>query len=216
MKQKYYLRGLGVGILITALVFVFAGPSELSEEEIIRYAESLGYVKEDTSSIHLKDLMSGTPEPTKPPTPEASKEPEPTKPPTPEASQEPEPTEPPIPEASQEPEPTEPPTPEASKAPVEVDVMLTETPTPVLTVTEAPKPTEVPEHRVITATIVVERGNTATMVCNKIEEAGILEDGAALRTYLMEHNLTDYINIGTYSLSNEMTVKEIAAILTGR
>lgn len=203
MKQKYYLRGLGFGILITALVFVFAGSSELSEEEIIRYAESLGYVKEDTSSIHLKDLMSGTPEPTKPPTPEASKEPEST-----------ETT--PIPEASQEPEPTEPPTPEASKAPVEVDVMLTETPTPVLTVTEAPKPTEVPEHRVITATIVVERGNTATMVCNKIEEAGILEDGAALRTYLMEHNLTDYINIGTYSLSNEMTVKEIAAILTGR
>lgn len=204
MKQKYYLRGLGFGILITALVFVFAGPSELSEEEIIRYAESLGYVKEDTSSIHLKDLMSGTPEPTEPPTPEASQEPEST-----------ETT--PLPEASKEPETTETtPLPEASKAPVEVDVMLTETPTPVLTVTEAPKPTEVPEHRVITATIVVERGNTATMVCNKIEEAGILEDGAALRTYLMEHNLTDYINIGTYSLSNEMTVKEIAAILTGR
>ena len=36
MKRKYYLRGLGFGILITALVFTFAGPSEMTEEEIIK------------------------------------------------------------------------------------------------------------------------------------------------------------------------------------
>lgn len=185
MKQKYYLRGLGFGILITALVFIFAGPSEPSEEEIIKYAESLGYVKEASSSINLKNLMSGTPEPT-----EAL-----------DITETPKPTE--ALDLTETPKPTE--APMLTSAPIL-------TPTPEL----SELPTETPDKKVITATIVVERGNTATMVCNKMVEAGILEDGDALRKYLVEHNLTDYINIGTYSFSSEMSFKEIAKILTGR
>ena len=53
MKRKYYLRGLGLGILVTALVFTIAGPKELSDEEIIKRAEELGYVKEEGSSGFL-------------------------------------------------------------------------------------------------------------------------------------------------------------------
>lgn len=194
MKQKYYLRGLGFGILITALVFVFAGPSEMSEEEIIKYAEQLGYVKEEESAINLKGLLSETPEPT--PTPTIVPEPTETPVPTETPAVTPEPTLSDIPEPSI----TEP-------------VVPTETPVPTLTPTATPAALETTK---ITVAIVVERGNTASVVCRKIEEAGILEDGDLLKNYLTEHNLTDYINIGTYSLSNEMTVKEIAAILTGR
>ena len=93
---------------------------------------------------------------------------------------------------------------------------VTPIPTPTLAPTEAPTPTPTPAAEVITAVIVVERGNTATVVCNKIQEAGVLEDGRVLRTYLVNNNLTDYINIGQYTLSSDMSVEEMADILTGR
>jgi hypothetical protein len=65
MKRKYYLRGLGIGILITSLVFIIAGPKELSDEDIIKRAEELGYVKEESSSLGIKDLLNKeTPVPT--------------------------------------------------------------------------------------------------------------------------------------------------------
>ena len=61
MKRKYYLRGLGFGILITTFVFIMVGPSELSDEEIIQRAKQLGYVKvEETnkSTINLEELLN--------------------------------------------------------------------------------------------------------------------------------------------------------------
>ena len=61
MKRKYYLRGLGFGILITTFVFIMVGPSELSDEEIVQRAEQLGYVKvEETnkSTINLEELLN--------------------------------------------------------------------------------------------------------------------------------------------------------------
>ncbi len=199
MKQKYYLRGLGIGILITAIVFIIAGPSELSEEEIIKRAEELGYTKveeEVTPSIGIKELLEAeTPAPTN--------------------TQIPSPTD----AISITEAPTETPAPTETVAPT---IEPTSTPipanTPIPTYTPVPtqEPTIVPEETVITAEIVVERGNTATVVCRKIEEAGILEDGDALRIYLINNGLTDYINVGTYTLSSDMSIDEIANHITGR
>ncbi len=48
MKRKYYLRGLGVGILVTSLLFtiymVFTGP-KMSDEQVITRAKQLGLVE---------------------------------------------------------------------------------------------------------------------------------------------------------------------------
>lgn len=207
MKQKYYLRGLGFGILITVIVFILAGPSELSDEEIIKRAEELGYsktVEQESTSIGLKDLLeTGTPAPTKAPELTATGTPTP------------EPTDTPVPTK----EAVSTPTPETTKAPEPTATLTPEptpTPVPIPTVTPEPTPTKKPEASVITATIVVERGNTATIVCEKIEEAGILKDGDKLKDYMIKNNLTDYINVGTFRLSSDMSLKEIAAILTGR
>ncbi len=206
MKQKYYLRGLGFGILITALVFIFVGPSEMSEEEIIKRAEKLGYSKtvEQESSIGLKELLENdTPSPTKAPvlTVTDTPVPEPSNTPTPtlEAA--------PTPDATPTPESTSTPTPEPTATP---------TPEPTVTPTPEPTPTKKPESDVKTATIVVERGNTATVVCEKIEKAGIVKDGDKLKDYLIKNNLADYINVGTFQLSSDMSLKEISKILTGR
>jgi len=49
MKLKYYLRGLGIGIIVTAIIMgISIGThKELTDEEIIEYAEDLGMVKEN-------------------------------------------------------------------------------------------------------------------------------------------------------------------------
>ena len=67
MKRKYYIRGLGFGIVITALVFSFLNSSEPSDEEIMKRAKELGYVlaTEVTPGLNLDELRSsGTPKPT--------------------------------------------------------------------------------------------------------------------------------------------------------
>ena len=118
------------------------------------------------------------------------------------------------PSATVVPTPTKAVEPTAEPTPTPVPTVVpTESATPQPTATAVP--TKGPEE-IITAEISVERGNTATAVCNKIQAAGIVEDGVALKEYLVEHQMTDYINIGVYTLSSDMTYEEIAKILTGR
>ena len=51
MKLKYYLRGLGIGILVTSIIMGIAlshGKQEMSDEEIMERASELGMVEEFT------------------------------------------------------------------------------------------------------------------------------------------------------------------------
>ncbi|MBP3569460.1 MAG: hypothetical protein J6K04_09885 [Lachnospiraceae bacterium] len=246
MKRKYYLRGLGMGILVTALVFVITKPSKMTDEEIINRAEELGYVKAEekdvSPSISIKELMeTGTPVPTEVvsltetpvPTPTKLPEetPEPTNEPiktiTPEATQTPtpEPVEEPtvtptptaVPTLTVTPTPTATPVPTATAAPTKKPTPKpTAAASPTAVPTRAPEPTGEPSEEVITATIRVERGNTAKAVCDKIEKAGIVEDGDDLKNYIVRNQLADFINVGTYTLSSDMSYEEIASVLTER
>ena len=85
MKLKYYLRGLGIGILVTALIMGFTTRDSrpLTDAEIKAVAAELGMVESD--SLRLADLPQ---EPT--PTPEITPEPEATPEVTPELTEEPE------------------------------------------------------------------------------------------------------------------------------
>ena len=85
MKLKYYLRGLGIGILVTALIMGFTAKDNrpLTDAEIKAAAAELGMVESD--SLRLADLPQ---EPT--PTPEITPEPEATPEVTPEPTEEPE------------------------------------------------------------------------------------------------------------------------------
>jgi outer membrane biosynthesis protein TonB len=209
------LRGLGIGILITSLVFIIAGPKELSDEDIIKRAEELGYVKEESSSLGIKDLLNKeTPVPTESiytvEIPGTVNTPVPTPTDVP--------VETPIPTPTDLPTVTPTPTLEPTKVPTATPIpqpVETNTPTPTVQPTATPEPTQEPEN-VIKATIVVERGNSASMVCEQMETAGIVKDSGDFRKYLISRELTDFINIGTYEMSSDMSYKELAKILTGR
>ena len=60
MKLKYYLRGLGIGIAVTALVLALAGSGKesLTDEEIIARAKELGMVESVTLSQLAEDKTS--------------------------------------------------------------------------------------------------------------------------------------------------------------
>ena len=66
MKLKYYLRGLGAGILFSVLVFVFVvGPKEstISDDEIIQRAKQLGMTEKKELNIDMEKLRENTPSP---------------------------------------------------------------------------------------------------------------------------------------------------------
>lgn len=63
MKLKYYLRGLGIGIIITTLILTVAlsgGKEKLSDEEIIQRAEELGMVMAATEETEAVDTEAET------------------------------------------------------------------------------------------------------------------------------------------------------------
>lgn len=233
MKRKFYLRGLGFGVLVTSLVFIMTGTSsQMSDAEIIRRAEELGYVKAEenletsvTPSIDLNALLNKentiTPVPTNTPTvtPTPTEALAPTKAPT--AVPTPTETVTPIPEESVTPEPTQA-LPEVTPTPT-IAIEFTPTPLPTATVapTKTPEPTATPTPlpsgevtEVITVKIKVKAGVHAKEVSKQLMEAGIIEDADAFSRFLMKDDLDNYVVDGTYTVSSDMTFEELARILT--
>ena len=102
MKLRYYLRGLGIGILITVVILTISGLGKdvMTDEEIKERAKELGMVESTVLSGMNTPAPSEEPEATA--SPEPSEEPEATASPAP--SEEPEATASPAP--SKEPEVT--------------------------------------------------------------------------------------------------------------
>lgn len=217
MKRKYYMRGLGVGILVTAILCAIALPKKtepMSDAEVIARAKELGYEKSEGGVSaddidKIKEKVSGTPGVTESPegTPNITEEPEGT----------PGPTSSPVPT----PEPPSPP-----DEPEKPDVPATPSPKPTATLAPTKKPTEKPKATATPAgtassdgksyTITVERGMTATRVAERLATAGAISEVNDFISYLRQNNLTDFINIGKFTIPEGASYKEIATILTGR
>lgn len=196
MKKKYYMRGLGIGIIVTAILFTIAFPKQdatMTDDEVIARAQELGYTKQ-TSGVTADDINKIKENDSKPPTTEDALEETPV--PTPEDT--PEPT----PEAPEPPVSPEAPTPTVKEP--------EKTPSPSPTATSAPteKPVKT-EYK-----IKVEKGMSASMVAQKLEEAGAIEDADVLISYIIKEKMADYINIGTFTIPKGASNKEIVDILT--
>ena len=211
MKLKYYLRGLGIGMAVTALILgiSFSGrqgqeAQTLTDEQIRERASELGMV--DSSELTLAALASSAAQ-----TPEAAAEPEMTT--EPEATAEPETTT--EPEATAEPETTT--EPEATTEPK----MTTE---PEATaepeITTEPETTAEPE--LITApeqsqtTITIKKGSDSGSVSRMLYEAGLVENAKAFDNYLCNNGYSRSINPGIYEIAPGTSEEEIAKIITGK
>ena len=193
MKLKYYLRGLGIGMAVTALILgiSFSGrqgqeAQTLTDEQIRERASELGMV--DSSELTLAALASSaaqTPEATI--EPEAAAEPETTT--EPEATAEPETTT--EPEATAEPEATTEPE-----------------------VTAEPELITAPEQS--QTTITIKKGSDSGSVSRMLYEAGLVENAKAFDNYLCNNGYSRSINPGIYEIAPGTSEEEIAKIITGK
>lgn len=205
MKLKYYLRGLGIGIIVTAVIMGVASGSRketLSDREIKERAAALGMVEPGNSLADMQE--SADPEPEEEPVSAQNAEPtsilaaEPTKTPVE--------------------EPTEMPTEAPTKAPMaESTEIPAEAPgkTP-----EAELPDTTPSNDVFTAgaeeqiTIEVKSGEGSYAICRKLEQAGLIASASDFDDYLYSNGYDRKLRIGSYEIPAGAEPETIAKILT--
>ena len=193
MKLKYYLRGLGIGMAVTALILgiSFSGrqgqeAQTLTDEQIRERASELGMV--DSSELTLAALASSAAQ-----TPETTIEPE--------AAAEPEMTT--EPEATAEPKRmTEPETTAEPEMTTEPEA------------TEEPELTTAPEQS--QTTITIKKGSDSGSVSRMLYEAGLVENAKAFDNYLCNNGYSRSINPGIYEIAPGTSEEEIAKIITGK
>ena len=187
MKLKYYLRGLGIGMIVTALILGISFSHRqgqetqiLTDDQIRERAEQLGMV--DSSELTLAALQNSVQQ----------------------AQENTEKT-----EASPEPETEETTTtsePETTAAP-ENTVGLEATSQPeTIAASEASQ----------TVTVTVKKGASSGSVSNRLQEAGLVEDAKTFDNYLCNNGYSRSINPGTYEIVPGTSEEEIAKIITGK
>lgn len=189
MKLKYYLRGLGIGILVTTVILRLAGVGRknMTDEEVVKRAKELGMVE--------STLLSDLPDQTK--------------------TDEVRPTEP---ETSLQPETSEPEesasTPETPEAPEETPVAPEETAVAPEETPVSPEDGNPDTPAWETVTLVIGRGESSTTVSKNLKKAGIVEDAAAFDRFLCNNGYDKKIITGTYEIPYGASEEEIAKIIT--
>ncbi|MEI3211111.1 MAG: hypothetical protein V8S42_01470 [Lachnospiraceae bacterium] len=194
MKLKYYLRGLGIGILVTAVIMGVTQGSRketLSDREIRERAAALGMVEPGNS---LADLEAAE-------TPAATE--------IPEAAETPAATE--IPEAIETPAATE--TPEAAETPAATEAPAA-TETPEVTARPTQKPAE--EEEGSSYTFEIQAGDSSYQVAYRLQQAGLVADARDFDNYLCSKGYDRKLKTGSYEIPETATEEEISEILCGR
>ena len=83
---------------------------------------------------------------------------------------------------------------------------------------EAPAPTEEQPaaNDVVTGTILIYENVSLYDIGKQAEDAGIVENGRELELYLYKPEYSRSIQIGQFELSSDMTLEQMAKILTGK
>ena len=196
MKLKYYLRGLGIGMMVTALILGISlshrqeqTAQAMTDDQIRERAAELGMV--DSSELTLAALQNSAKQP-------AESNPEDEK----EIQTETSPVTTTELEETTAPETTAPETtaePEITKAP-EI------TPESDMTVAEQGQ----------TASITILRGDDSGSVSRRLCEAGLVENAKAFDNYLCNNGYSRSIHPDTYEIAFGTSEEEIAKIITGK
>lgn len=195
MKLKYFLRGLGAGIIFGAVIMLVAymtsGGYKLSDKEIISRAEKLGMVMQEdqTASSGDADGKSDITTTESPLTEDNSESV------TTEVEKEDKTTE-------------EKTTVEETTEEVTEDTVTTEA------VTTEENTSARQDGEYTTAKITVVGGMGSEQVAELLEEAGIIKDVADFDSYLNKNGYSTRIEIGTFEVNSGMTYEEIATILS--
>ncbi|NLK26792.1 MAG: hypothetical protein GX306_00390 [Clostridiales bacterium] len=219
MKLKYYLRGLGIGIILTTLIFILSGyQKKPTDEEIIELAKGLGMTMVNEGQENLEDPLGKvleeiiqTPAPTQEPS-EIS--------PTP--SQNADETEDST--VTPSPDPTQTPTPSLIPEATE-DSMQEEALSDPNQVPSAQEPTQEPDDftddtedmedvEADEVTFTIEKGMTSTSVSQLLYELGLVENATDFDQLIIREGKSRVIDIGTYTIRKGTSYEDIINIIT--
>ena len=218
-KTKYYMRGIGVGILVCALILIISRlntHAEISDEEIISRARALGMIESGEQSLteatgvsdteiqpseSVQDLSST----------EGSKEPVLTQ--TPEDIQR---DDDPLPEASAEPPypvMTAAPSQEASEPSPSPSAITSPSPSPV------PSPSSDPDNDalltdLVYVTLTIYSGNSSDTVARRAEELGLVTNSREFDAYLVTNGYANRIRVGSFEIPLGASYEYIAKAIT--
>ena len=200
MKLKYYLRGLGIGMIVTALILGISfsdregqDAQTLTDDQIRERALELGMV--DSSELTLAALQNNVRQTAEP---EATEEPAVTE--TPASTEE-------VTETS-EPEPS-------AETETSEEPGVTEEPAMAEEKAASQEAETTPESGTLqTVRITVNKGASSDSVSRQLQEAGLVEDARAFDNYLCNNGYSRSISTGTYEIEPGTSEEEIAKIIT--
>ena len=198
MKLKYYLRGVGIGIVFATLVMTVSGLEHkynISEEYIIKEARKLGMVMKDELDGNNGLFGNGGSQEIE----ESQATEEST------ATEENGSANSEIPEDSQD-----------ISSEVQPSESESESQVPVESETPVESESQVESETPVYVTIVVEGGDSARQVADKAKEVGLIEDAEVLRDYLRDHGYSHDILVGSFQIPLGADLEEICRILTTR
>lgn len=175
MKFKYFLRGLGVGIIFASVVFFTAYQTgtrgKMTDAEIVKQAKELGMVEKEDP---LKDLL---------------------------------PTQ--VDTATDK---------ETSQEDNENSILgdtTGELEKDSSSVSEREKATEVTtESKEDMVTIKIDGGASSYSICQKLQNAGLIEDANEFDEYLVKNGYASRLRVGEYTLEKGMSFQDIASIIS--
>lgn len=198
MKLKYYLRGVGIGIIFATIVMTVSGlvhKYDITDEYIIKEAKKLGMVMKDEVSGNNSLFGNGGTQ--------GKEDSQSTEEAETEGNQ--------IPESQMQ----ESQIPESEVIPSESESASepeSESQTPA--VSEQPVESESSTREYVT--IVVEYGDNARQVAEKLKEAGVIDDSEVFRKYIGSNGYAYDLLVGPYEIPVDADFKEICEILIHR
>lgn len=187
MKLKYYLRGLGIGIIVTTIILAISFSDkevEISDAEIIARATILGMVmpeeSEDADEVsterNAEDLLKEA-----------------------------------IAENSEwnMPQETE------DAMPLENNTAVTEDASEDdgAAVTEDASAQTDEEKRTGVYRLVIQKGDVCRVICEALADNDVITDAEALRAHLFKLGYANNISTGTYDIPYGLTMEEVAQII---
>lgn len=199
MKLKYYFRGIGIGIVVTTILFMILVPMRRNGGEGQSTppqgteSKTVAQLQEDTQEKMEETEAAGSalkPDGTLPA--ESGSKPQESKSPKPQEDTQTKPE--PASEAQVKPEP-------ASETQVK--------PEPASETQVQPEPKKEEKVR-----IEISGGQYSDTVSRKLQEAGLVDNAKAFNDYLVQKNYDNSILPGVYEIPKGSTYEEIAVLLT--
>ena len=232
MRMRYYLRGLGIGIVVTALLMGFTKGDQketLTDAEIVERAKSLGMVESsvlsadlgDKEDISVNDISEADQQEVMPETePETADNTEQTEPETTDNTEQSKPettdnTEQSKPETADDAEQSKPETADDTEQTEPETANNTEQSKPDKE-TEADNPEKVGTVTGNRYVVTIYSGDGSRTVANRLEEMGVIEDAAEFDRYLCQNGYDKRLTTGNHEINAGADEKEIAEALVKR